>query len=332
MTDPSFLLGLMGAVVSASTVLILAGLGELISERAGILNLGVEGMILVGALTGVIGTVMTGSYWIGFAVGSICGLLMSAIHAFLCISLKADQAISGIMLTLLGTGLTIYFGEGWSDAQFTRFPDQTLPIVGDLLVELPILGPIVFEGPATNFIALGLVVVVWWLLTRTNVGLEIISVGEDPETADTMGVSVFRMRYLAVLVGGLLAGAAGAHLSLAFTGIWTNDIVAGQGWIAVVLVIFARWRPWRLLAGAYVFGLFNSLRFRTQGLDLTLPAEFPLAGLLNPVIEFLFNPAIMSTYPYIATLVVLAATVVLSREGDSAQPAALMQAYSRESD
>jgi simple sugar transport system permease protein len=331
MTDSAFLLGLADATVSASTVLILAGLGELISERAGVLNLGVEGMILVGALSGVIATVMTGSYWVGFIVGSVCGLLMSSIHAFLCISLKADQAISGIMLTLLGTGLTTYFGQQWGDAQFAGFPDRTLPIVGGLLVEIPVLGPTVFEGPATDFIALSVVVVVWWLLTRTNLGLEMISVGEDPETADTMGINVFRMRYIAVLIGGLLAGAAGAHLSLAFTGIWTNNISAGQGWIAVALVIFSRWRPSRLLAGAYLFGLFNSLRLRSQGLDLTLAPESSLAPLVNPVVEFLLNPAIMSTYPYIVTLVVLFVTIVWSRD-DSEQPAALTKAYSREAD
>jgi simple sugar transport system permease protein len=332
MTDASFLIGLADATVSASTVLILAGLGELISERAGILNLGVEGMILVGALSGVVATVMTGSYWIGFAVGSICGLLTAAIHAFLCISLKADQAISGIMLTLLGTGVTTYFGQQWASAQFTGFPDRTLPVIGGLLVEIPFLGPTVFEGPATDFVALGLVVVVWWLLTRTNLGLEMISVGEDPETADTMGIDVFKMRYLAVLIGGLFAGAAGAHLSLAFNGIWTNNIAAGQGWIAVALVIFARWRPGRLLFGAYLFGLFNSLRLRSQSLDLALGPESPLAGLLNPVIGFLLDPAIMSMYPYIVTLVVLVATIVLRRDNDSAQPAALVQAYSREAD
>ena len=332
MTEASFLLGLADATVSASTVLILAGLGELISERAGVLNLGVEGMILVGALTGVIATVMTGSYWIGFAVGSVCGLLMSAIHAFLCISLKADQAISGIMLTLLGTGLTTYFGQQWASAEFAEFPDRTLPVIGGLLVEIPIVGPTVFEGPATDFVALGLVVVIWWLLTRTNLGLEMISVGEDPETADTMGIDVFWIRYLAVLIGGLLAGAAGAHLSLAFNGIWTNNIAAGQGWIAVALVIFARWRPGRLLIGAYLFGVFNSLRLRSESLELTFAPDSGLAALFNPVIEFLLNPAIMSMYPYIVTLVVLVATIVWSRDDDSAQPAALVQAYSREAD
>jgi len=332
MVDTAFLTGLLNATVSASTVLVLAGLGELISERAGILNLGVEGMVLVGALSGVIGTVMTGSYWLGFLIGSLCGMVFSALHAFLCISLQADQSISGIMLTLLGTGLTTYFGQQWVSANIDGFPEIPFPVVGPALMEIPVVGPAVFEGPATDFIALLLVPVVWFLLFRTNLGLELVSVGEDPETADTMGVSVFRMRYLAVLLGGLLAGAAGAHLSLAFNQLWATNMAAGRGWVAVALVIFARWRPARLLVGAYLFGLFNALQLRSQALSLTLPPDAPLAGALNPVIEFLLNPTVMSTYPYIVTLVVLVVTVVWSDDRHSARPAALVQSYSREID
>jgi len=331
MTDIAFLTGLAGATVTASTVLILAGLGELISERAGVLNLGVEGMMLAGALTGVVATVWTGNYWLGFFAGSLAGAALGSVHAFLCISLKADQAISGVMLTLLGIGLTSYFGSGWGDASFSGFPDRTVPVIGDLLLEIPIIGPALFEGPATDFIALLLVPAVWWLLYRTNVGLELISVGEDPETADTMGIDVFKMRYIAVLTGGLLAGAAGAHLSLAFNNLWANEMSAGQGWIAIALVIFARWRPVRLLLGAYLFGMFNALQIRSQGLDLAFSSESALSA-LNPVIEFLMDPAIMSMYAYIATIVVLVVTVVWSADNRSAEPGSLVQAYSRESD
>jgi len=332
MVDVSFLTGLAGATVTASTVLIFAGLGELITERAGVLNLGVEGMMLIGALTGVVVTTVTGSYWLGFFAGSVSGLAFSSLHAFLCVSLNADQAISGIMLTLLGAGLTTYFGSGWGSAKYEGFPDYTLPIIGDLLVEIPIIGPALFRGPSTDFIALFLVVVTWYLLFRTNIGLELISVGEDPATADTMGIDVFKMRYLAVLIGGLFAGAAGAHLSLAFNDIWSNGISAGQGWVAIALVIFARWRPGRLLFGAYLFGLFNALQLQSQALDLTLSPETPLAGTLNPIIDFVMNPSVMSMYPYIVTLVVLTVTVVWSQGEDRAEPSALVQAYSREMD
>lgn len=332
MVDVGFVTGLLNATVAATTVLIFAGLGELISERAGVLNLGVEGMILVGALTGVVATATTGSYWVGFVVGMACGALMSLIHAFLCITLNADQSISGIMLTLLGTGLTTYFGRDWASRSIDGFPDRPFPIVGGFLTEIPVVGPAVFHGPMTDFMALALVPAVWLLLYRTNLGLELISVGEDPETAETMGVDVFRMRYLGVLIGGALAGAAGAHLSLAFNQLWATSMAAGRGWVAVALVIFAQWQPGRLMAGAYLFGLFNALQLRSQALSLTLPTDAPLAGTLNPVIEFVMNPTIMSMYPYLVTLLVLVVVVVRKENQRDAAPAALVQSYSRELD
>jgi simple sugar transport system permease protein len=327
-----FLSGLANATVNASTVLILAGLGELISERAGVLNLGVEGIMLVGALSGFVTTVLTGNYWLGFGVAVLAGGLLSLVHAFLCISLNSDQAVSGIMLTLLGTGLTTYFGNSYSGNSISGFPERTIPVVGELLVGIPIVGPALFRSTVTDYAALALVPLVWLFLYRTNLGLELISVGEDPETADTMGVNVYRMRYLAVLVGGAFAGAAGAHLSLAFNEIWSAGMTAGRGWIAVALVIFARWRPGRILLGAYLFGLFNALQLFSQALDLRLAADTPFAALLNPVIEFVMNPTIMSTYPYLATLFVLVVTVVRAENRELAQPSALVQSYRRESD
>jgi len=332
MAGSGFVAGLANATVNASTVLILAGLGELISERAGVLNLGVEGIMLVGALSGFITASMTGSPWLGLGVALVAGGLVSLLHAFLCISLQSDQAVSGIMITLLGTGLTTYFGNSWTGKSVAGFPERTLPVVGDLLLELPILGPAVFESTVTDYAALLLVLLVWLFLFRTNVGLELVSVGEDPETADTMGVDVFKARYLAVILGGILAAAAGAHLSLAFNKIWSASMTAGRGWIAVALVIFARWRPARILVGAYLFGLFDALQLFSQGLSLSLPPGTPLAGLLNPVIGFVMNPTIMSTYPYIATLLVLVVTVVRAENRDFAQPSALVQSYSRESE
>jgi simple sugar transport system permease protein len=320
------------ATVNASTVLILAGLGELISERAGVLNLGVEGIMLVGALSGFITTVTTGSHWLGLGVAILAGGLMSLIHAFLCISLNSDQAVSGIMLTLLGTGLTTYFGNSYSGASVPGFPERTIPVIGGFLLDIPIIGPAVFQSTVTDYVALLLVPVVWYFLFRTNIGLELVSVGEDPETADTMGVDVFKMRYLAVIIGGAMAGAAGAHLSLAFNQIWSSGMTAGRGWIAVALVIFARWRPERILLGAYLFGMFNALQLYSQALDFSLSAGTPLAGTLNPIINFVMNPTIMSTYPYIATLVVLVITVIRAENRELAQPSALVQSYSRETD
>jgi simple sugar transport system permease protein len=318
--------GLTSTTVSATTVLLLAGLGELISERAGILNLGVEGIMLIGALSGFVTASATGSYWLGFGVAIIAGGIFSLIHAVLCISLNADQAVSGIMLTLLGTGLSTYFGSSYSGASIDGFPDIAIPI----LVEIPILGSALFNNAATDYIAFLVFPAVWLLLYRTNIGLEIISVGEDPETANTMGVNVVRMRYLSVIICGAFAGAAGAHLSLAFTQIWSGGMTAGQGWIAVALVIFARWEPARLFAGAILFGGLNAFQLFAQGFNFSVGAAAPLAEIINPVLGFVFNPTIMSTYPYIATLLVLTITVIRAENRELAQPSALVQTYNQQ--
>jgi len=323
-----FIAGLLDAVVRAATVFILAGLGEVISERAGVLNLGVEGMMLVGALGGFATTVVTGNYWLGFLVGSGLGVLMALIHAFLCITLKSNQVISGVMLTLLGTGLTTFFGQAWVENSISGFPQVSIP----LLVEIPIIGPAFFQSTATDFLAILLIPVSWYFLFRTNLGLETISVGEDPEMADTMGVNVFRRRYLAVLLGGAFAGAAGAHLSLSFSQLWVPGMTAGRGWIAVALVIFAQWRPSRIFVGAYLFGLLDAFQLRSQSLELTLGAGAPLADVLNPVLNFVFHPTIMATYPYLATIAVLSYTVAKTKTDQLAVPSALLQAYSRETE
>jgi len=327
----SFLAGLLDATVRASTVLILASLGEIIAERAGVLNLGVEGMMLAGALSGFVTTVITGNPWLGLLVGILFGIALSAIHAFLTISLKSDQVISGIMLTLLGIGLTTFFGQQWVEHSIEGFSQVTIPIIGPFLIDIPVIGPALFLSTPIDYIAIALIPLTWYFLFRTNLGLEITAVGDDPETADTMGVNVFRIRYLCVLLGGAFAGAAGAHLSLAFAQLWVPGMVAGRGWIAVALVIFAQWRPERALVGAYLFGLLDALKLRSQALNLQVGAGFPAADAVNAVSSFLFHPTIMATYPYIATIAVLAITVRKGRE-QLGVPGALLQAYSRETD
>ena len=328
----SFLAGLLEATVRASTVLILASLGEIIAERGGVLNLGVEGMMLGGALSGFVVTVLTNSPWLGLLVGVLVGIALSAIHAFLTISLKSDQVISGIMLTLLGIGLTTFFGQQWVERRIDGFSEVTFPVIGRFLVDVPLIGEALFRATPTDYIALALIPITWYFLFRTNLGLEITAVGDDPETADTMGVNVFRIRYLCVLLGGAFAGAAGAHLSLAFAQLWVPGMVAGRGWIAVALVIFAQWRPERALVGAYLFGLLDALQLRSQGLDLTVGAGFPAADAVNAVSGFVFHPTIMSTYPYLATIAVLAFTVRKAGRTQLGVPGALLEAYSRETD
>jgi simple sugar transport system permease protein len=327
-----FWAGLLDAMVRASTVLIFASLGEIIAERGGVLNLGVEGMMLVGALGGFVTTVVTGSYWLGFGVGILLGVALAAIHAVLTVTLNSDQVISGIMLTLLGIGLTTFFGQEWVAESIDGFPQTTLPLVGEFLVDIPVVGEALFRSTAPDFIAIALVPAVWYFLFRTNLGLEIIAVGEDPETADTMGVNVFRVRYLAVLLGGAFAGAAGAHLSLAFSQLWVPGMVAGRGWIAVALVIFAQWRPERALVGAYLFGLLDALQLRSQAIDFTVGANVPMGETVNGALGFLTHPTIMATYPYLVTIAVLVVAVRGAGRTQLGVPAALLQAYSREAD
>ena len=327
-----FLAGVLDATVRAATPLILASLGELISERGGVLNLGVEGMMLVGALVGFATTVVTGNPYLGFAAGTLAGAGLATVHAFLCVSLKADQVISGVMLTLLGAGLTSYFGQSWVSNSIEGMPQVLLPVVGPLLVDLPLVGEALFRNAPTDYLAVALVPVVWFVLTRTNLGLELTAVGEDPETADTMGVSVFRMRYLAVLVGGAFAGAAGAHLSVAFSKLWVTGMVAGRGWIAIALVIFAGWRPTRAFVGAYLFGGLEALALRSQSLDLTVGAGFPAAEGLNGLLSVVTHPIIMETYPYLVTILVLVVTSRGALAKRVGAPSALLQPYSRETD
>ncbi|WP_311173409.1 ABC transporter permease [Halobellus ordinarius] len=311
--------GLLDATVRASTVLILAGLGELITQRSGVLNLGVEGMLLFSALGSFIAVVATGSYVLGFAVGVIIGVLAAGLHAFLSVSLNSNQVISGLMITLLGIGATTFFGQPYTGETIQGMPKTTLPLVGQYLVQVPVVGEVLFRNAATDFLAIALVPITWYFLFRTNLGLEILSVGEAPEAADTAGVRVDRLRYLSTMLGGALAGLAGAHLSLALTGLWSAGMAAGRGWIAIALVFVAQWKPFRMLAIAYVFAVLDALTIRIQAIDV--------GG--APIVEFLTHPTIMAMYPYIATVLVL----VLASRGTLKErlggPSALAQPYRR---
>lgn len=319
--SPEFIGGLLDDTVSLSTVLVLAAMGELVAQRSGVLNLGLEGMMLFGALTGFVVATATGSLFLGFLAATLVGMLVAGLHAFLCISLKSDQVISGLMITLLGLAVTTYFGSSRSGESVEGLGEVTLPLVGQYLVELPIVGEALFRALPTDYIALAMVPAVWYFIYHTNKGLEVVSVGEDPGTADTLGVGVFRLRYAATIFGGALAGLAGAHLSLAFSELWVNNIVAGRGWIAVALVLVARWRPGRALLIAYVFAGLEAFQIRSQSLDLSSGGQ---------VVDFLADPSIMLMYPYIATIVILA----LASRGEIQQrlggPAALARPYMRE--
>ncbi|NHN41844.1 ABC transporter permease [Halorubellus sp. JP-L1] len=320
----------LDATIAAATPLLLGALGELINERAGILNLGMEGMMLVGALTGFAVTNVTGNPYLGLLAGAGAGLAFSLIHAVLTVSFKASQVVSGIMLSLLGIGLTDYFGAAWTAKSITGFNDVIVPVIGPVLVQVPVIGPVLFRNTVPEYIAIAFVPLVWYFLHHTNIGHEIISVGEDPATADTMGVSVVRTRYLAILLGGALAGAAGATLSLAVLKLWVGDMVAGRGWIIVALVIFAQWRSVRILLGAYLFGVLSVLQIRSQAFQFS---GIDILGInLDPVLGVITNPSILATAPYVATILVLIFVSRGATRESLGAPAAFLQPYVRESE
>lgn len=325
MAFAQFLTGLFDAMVKAATPLLLAALGEIISERAGMLNLGLPGIMSVGALTGFIVAVVMGNPYAGLVVAVLAGILLAALFGFFTITLKSDQVITGIMITLLGTGLTAYFGAEWVKHSISGFPQIAIPVLADL----PIIGPALFKNTVLVYLSFLLVPVVWYLLKHTNLGLEIISVGEDPETADTLGVSVERHRYLAVLIGGAFGGAAGAYITLSFVHLWSTGIIAGRGWVAIALVIFATWSAWRALLGAFLFGGIAALQIWAQGIAVT---ELVPGQALDGVVSVLTHPSIMATYPFIAAIVLM---TVISHRGTAkviGAPEALMEHYVRESE
>ena len=312
---------ILQAGVASGTVLLFATLGELLAERAGVLNLGVEGMMLIGAMSGFSVAIATGNPWLGVLVAMIFAGVISQIHAYIVITLQADQVVSGLALTFLGTGISLVLGEGLSKSgTVSLMPSFSIP----LLSQVPILGPIFFRDQSVLvYIGYLLVPLTWYYINRTRPGLHLRAVGEYPSAADALGINVFRMRYLYVFVGGVLAGLGGATISLAISPGWFSELTTGgQGWIAVGLVIFAQWDPFRAAVGSYAFGALRRLILDIQG-----PTS--LLGLRNP---FYYNPYwgfFLQMLPYAFTVIVL---VIGSREAIRKRlgaPAALGTPYVR---
>ena len=312
---------ILQAGIASGTVLLFATIGELFSERAGVLNLGVEGMMLIGAMSAFSTTIATGNPWLGVLVAMFFAGLISQIHAFIVITLQADQVVSGLSLTFLGAGISLVLGEGLSKAgTVSLLPNFSIP----LLTLIPIIGKIFFTNQSVLvYIGYLLVPLSWYYINRTRPGLHLRAVGEYPSAADALGINVFRMRYLYVFVGGMLAGLAGATISLAVSPGWFSELTTGgQGWIAIGLVIFAQWDPVRAAVGAYAFGALRRLILDIQGPLL-------LFGFDNP---FYYNPYLgffLQMLPYLFTVVVL---VIGSREAMRKRigaPAALGNPYVR---
>ncbi|MGD9914608.1 MAG: ABC transporter permease [Rhizobiaceae bacterium] len=299
-------------VATAATPLLLAAIGELVTERSGVLNLGVEGMMIMGAVAGFGAGIMTGSPWIGALAGILAGVLMSLLFAFLTLTLVTNQVATGLALTLLGLGLSGMIGTAFVGQPGVKMGRIEIPG----LSELPYVGKLLFSQDPLFYVSILLVIGVAWFLFRTRAGLTLRSVGDNHGSAHALGINVIGIRYLAVMFGGACAGLAGAHLTLVYTTQWLENMTAGRGWIALALVVFASWRPFRILAGAYLFGAISIAQLHIQAFNLADAQglnDIPIVGgILFWLVEAIKSiPAqFLSSLPYLATIVVL---VLISR-------------------
>lgn len=303
-------IGLIIAGIQFGTLLYLAALGETIAEKAGVLNLGVEGMMAIGAVTGYIGGAASGSPWIGLLVGAICGALISLVHALAAVGLGADQVVSGLALTILGLGLADFIGTDYTgDPRRSHFREVDIPVLSDI----PWLGETIFSATPVTYLAIVIGIGAGWVLTRTSLGLGIRAAGESASTADAAGHSVAAIRVGAIAAGGALAGMSGAYLTNTLLGTsWNEGVTAGRGWIAVALVIFGAWRPGRVAVGAIVFGLTVALQTRLIFFDIN------------------FSGTLVSMTPYLMTVIVLVVISYRARNQPSPAPAGLGVPYRRE--
>ncbi len=270
-------------VITAATPLVLASLGELVTERSGVLNLGVEGMMVMGAVLAFAATQATGSPYIGILAGIACGAVFSLLFGFLTLTLVANQVATGLALTILGLGVSGQIGEPYVGMSGIKLQ----PIVIPLLADIPFLGPLLFKQDLIFYLSIALVIGVNWFLFKSRAGLKLRAIGDSHGSAHALGIHVIRTRYLAVMFGGACAGLAGAQLSLVYTPQWVENMSAGRGWIALALVVFASWRPWRLLAGGYLFGAVSISQLHAQAFGIGIPSQF------------------LSALPYAATVIVL---------------------------
>ena len=303
-----FFIQVLVAAVGMGTPLLFATLGGVISERAGVINLGMEGLMLVGALVAFVVMLNTGSYLYAVIAATTASGLVSMLHGFVCLMLRANQIASGLALTFFGTGLSGLFGDkltGETVEPLTRIP---IPFLNSI----PVLGPMLFNQDVLVYFSYLCVILSWLLLFKTRLGLNIRSMGEAPEVCDSLGLSVIRYRFFSVVGGGMLIGIGGAYFPLALTPFWVDGITAGRGWIAVALVIFAFWHPVKALAGAYLFGIALAMELRLQILGLEI------------------SPYFLKMLPYVLTILVLTlVTIRYKRLGVQVMPAALGEVFFR---
>jgi len=309
MTWDSWIIATISRTLAYGTPLLLATLGEIYAERSGVLNLGVEGMMILGALSGFSTAYATGNPWLGILVAGAVGGAFSLIHAFASVTLRANQVVSGLALTMLGLGLSGVLGRRWEGwPLMTPLREISVP----LLEKIPVVGPAFFKDQnLLVYIAVLLAIVMWFVLYRTRIGISIRSVGEDPATADSLGVNVAVVRYLCVFVGGVLAGVAGGYLSVAYRPSWTDGMTAGMGWVVIALTIFAFWNPLLGLFGSFFFAMLFYLSFSLQGV---------------------LSPELLRMMPYILAIVVLVAVSRGTLQKRMGAPSALTIPYTRGED
>lgn len=312
-----FITSILTITIRAGTSLTIATIGEIFTERSGVLNLGVEGIMLMGALSAFATVFYSHSILLGFLVAIGVGGLLSLLHAFLTTTMRANQVVSGLSITLFGTGFSSFLGQrlGPATNNFRLVglrAERIAPVASDWAKNIPILGAFLNQDVMTYAVYL-LIPLAWFFLYRTRPGLWLRSVGEDPQTADAMGIDVTKTRYLSTILGGMLIALGGAHLSLSYTPGWSENITGGRGWIVIALVIFSMWNPARAVWGALLFGGINAVQFRLQASGTSIPANF------------------LNMLPYVGTIVVLVAMTwweALSKRVGA--PAALGTSYMRE--
>ncbi|TPE52378.1 ABC transporter permease [Maribrevibacterium harenarium] len=281
--DIELLTQILFAAIKTGTPLLLVALGEVICEKSGILNLGQEGMMLMGAVVGFMAVVATGSLGMGILGAVLIGSLMSLLFGFLVIHIGANQVATGLALTIFGTGLSAFIGSGVVGQTIQGFKQLPIPY----LVDIPVIGPALFNHDILVYSAVLACFILAWIVNKTRIGLTLKAVGENPHAANAIGIKVLRVRYLAVMFGGAMAGLGGAYMSLVYTPMWVENITAGRGWIALALVVFASWRIGNIALGAYLFGMASILHLVLQGLGWSI------------------SPNLLAMLPYVATVVVM---------------------------
>jgi len=299
---------LLFATIKAGTPILFATLGAIIMERSGIINLGIEGLMLIGALSGFATAIHTGSLTLAILASFFASMVAGSIHGVITVYLRGNQIVSGLSLTMFGIGLTALFGRSLVGQTIKGFPQLHFPILSDI----PIIGPAIFRHDLLVYVSVLLVVLISLFFYKTKWGLYLRSVGENPGAADTSGINVNAYRMWAVLIGSGIAGLGGGYMSLAYTPFWVENMTAGRGWIAVALVIFAQWNSTRALAGAYLFGGINAIQLRMQAMGTTISAHF------------------LQTLPYIFTIIVLILATIRLEKGSSPEPESLGLPYDRE--